>query len=427
MGVFEQWQPASFKGVSFLVNTETKTGGKKTVTHEYVGSDKRFTEELGLLPPLFTIEAKVHGEDAIQQRLELEKILDEPGLGTLIHPIYGAVEVKSTTYIVNSNQTDVGEFRFSLNFETTEAIVTLDVAPATVSTVSDNAGNARTALDNAMEAAILGPDVPGYTPDVLSATSEKIIEAIEPTFIDQITVGANSIYDTIFDYTTGVVSAVRSKVATFTSFVSNARSDMLTIVQQPFEIKNNVKDFYAAALNIVNSPSDLSEAWDRLIDFGFLETPIGTDTVIQQNTENNKSTLNEHTRLTALVNLNESSADKDYTTEEDIDAQNKVLDDGYRRLMENFGNDLDLTNVTPLAMDADFKAAMTTLRANTKAVLDAKRQNAYRVVTINPGTSSMALTAYRYYGDHEELDELQDLNPNSNHANFIGNIQAVSS
>ena len=105
MSVLEQLQPASFRGIPFLVNAETKTGGKKTVTHEYVGSDKRFTEELGLLPPSFSIEAVIHGNEAISTRLLLEDALDEPGLGILVHPVYGAIEVKSTIYSVNSNQT----------------------------------------------------------------------------------------------------------------------------------------------------------------------------------------------------------------------------------------------------------------------------------------------------------------------------------
>lgn len=426
MSVIEQLQPASFRGTPFLVNAETKTGGKKTVTHEYVGSDKRFTEELGLLPPSFSIEAVIHGSDAVLLRFQLEAALDEPGLGTLVHPFYGAVQVKSTTYSVNSNQTKIGEFRFSINFETSEAIITLGIVGPTRPTVSDNAAAARTALDNALENGIVGSNVPGYTPDVLSNTSEKIITQVIPTEIDDAVVGANSIYDTVFDFTTKTVSAVRSRVASFTRFVSGVRGDMLTIVQQPFEIKNNIKAFYLEAVNIVNTPSDLSDTWERLIDFGFAEVPPAINTIIRRNSENNKSSLNEHTRLTALVNLYEASADKDYTTESEIDKQRNVLNAAYRRLMENFRNDIDTDNFTPLAIDADFKDAITNLRTNTGKVLDQKAQNAFKVVTINPGISSMALTAHRFYGDHDTLDELQALNPTVNHQRFRGNIQAVS-
>lgn len=426
MGVLEQLQPASFRGIPFLVNAETKTGGKKTVTHEYVGSNKRFTEELGLLPPSFAIEAIIHGNESISRRFLLEDALDEPGLGTLVHPIYGSVEVKSTTYSVNSNQTRIGEFRFSINFERSEAVITLDIIPPTISTVSDNATSARTALDNALESAINGSEVAGYSPDVQEKTAEKIIEATEPSFIDELVVGANSIYDTVFEFSTKQVNAVRSKVAPFTRFVSNARDNMLTIVQQPFEIKDNIKAFYQATLNIVNTPRDLIDTWERLLDFGFLEIPPVINTIIRKNTENNKSVLNELTRLTALTNLYEASADKNYSTVDEIEEQRKVLDDGDKRLMRDFKDDIDTDNVSVLAMDADFRAAMTDLRINTGRVLDQKVQNAFRVVTIDPGISSMALTAYRFYGDHDTLDELQELNPNINHAGFKGNIQAVS-
>lgn len=427
MSVIEQLQPASFRGIPFLVNAETKTGGKKTVTHEYVGSDKRFTEDdLGLLPPSFSIEAVIHGPDAIFIRFQLERVLDESGLGELVHPVYGSIKVKSTTYSVNSNQTKIGEFRFSINFETSEATITPSVGPFRPGAITDFADSTRTALDNALEEAFVGPLSPGYTPDVLSDTAEKIIEAVEPTFIDQVVVGDNSMYDTVFDFSTKTVGAVRSRVATFTRFVSSARADMLTIVQQPFEVKNNIKAFYQEALNIVNTPRDLSDTWERLLDFGFAQVPPAINTIIRRNTENNKSVLDEHTRLTALTNLYEASADQNYTTESEINDQKKVLDDGYNRLMESFGNDIDLDNFPSLAMDADFKAAMTDLRTNTGKVLDQKAQNAFKVVTINPGKSSMALTAYRYYGDHENLDELQDLNPGISWSNFDDNIQAVS-
>ncbi|MCK5020817.1 MAG: hypothetical protein KAS32_27595, partial [Candidatus Peribacteraceae bacterium] len=282
-------------------------------------------------------------------------------------------------------------------------------------------------LDNALEASVLGSGVDGYTPDVLSETAEKIITQEVPTFIDDVVVGANSIYDSVFGFATQTVNAVRSRVATFTRFVSNARNNILTIAQQPAEIKNNIKDFYQESLNIVNTPRDLADTWERLVDFGFLEIPPVINTVIRSNTENNKSVLNEHTRLTALTNLHESSADKNYTTEDEIDSQRKVLNNAYKRLMEDFGDDIDIDNFPALAMDSDFKAAMTILRSNTEKILDEKRQNAFKIVTINPGISSISLTTYRYYGNHENIDELQDLNPNINHANFDGNIQAVSS
>ena len=41
---------ASFKGFEFLFLTETTSSGKKTISHEYPNTDKRFVEEVGIIP-----------------------------------------------------------------------------------------------------------------------------------------------------------------------------------------------------------------------------------------------------------------------------------------------------------------------------------------------------------------------------------------
>lgn len=408
MSVIKELQPASFRGVGFLVNAETKTGGKKTVTHEFVNSDKRFTESLGKFPPKFTIEAVVNGDDAIQRRLNLERVLDLPGVGNLVHPIYGDGEVESTTYTTNSNQTRIGEFRFSINFETSEAITPAATQSkiTTPESVSTAAKNTSGILSNVFEDNYVNPS---------SGFSEN--EAADQS---------DNLYETVLNAVANPVGAIQDKIADFTRFVSDARSDIFTIVSQGSILKQSLEDLFQAALDVVSTPEDLIDAWNDLTDYGFLDIQGDTNTKKTQEAESNKSILREYARLVALINLYEAYAHKDYQTDVELSDARNVLDAKYNELIEMFSDDIDVENVSVLTTDNDFRNSIASLRVTANGVFDEKEQNVWRVVTISPGKSSMALTAYRYYGSLDQLDLITGLSPSVNHANFNQDIMAVS-
>lgn len=405
MTVRRSLQVASFRKVKFLVESETKNGGKKTVTHEYVNSNSRFTEELGQLPPFFTINAIVHGDDGIQRRFDLERVLNISGLGELVHPVYGSQQVKSTTYSVSSNQNNIGQFRFSINFETSREEI--NPAPSeivTLSEVSKNAVSARNALDNALEERYIDPGIPET---LLSAADklDSIYETVETVIINTFV-------------TESTVESTQEKIAEFTKIVSNGRARVFTDVQRAFTLKTVLFDLHASALSVTTLPEDLLIAWRSLIDFGAFELTGKTNTVPRANEENNRLILNEHTRITALINLYEAAAFNDYATDSDIDDVRTVLNNAYdSQINSSFG----LLVIDPIA-----RTNLATLRTTVNKILDEKIQNIWRVVNISPGRSSMLLAGFRYYGSLDTLSLLQQLNPNINTANFNQDITAVS-
>lgn len=423
----EQLRPASYKGFPFLVNTETKNGGKKVVSHEYVNSNKRFTEELGQLPPRFTIEAILHGDNAIVDRIVFEDILDQPEVGELVHPVYGSIQVKSTTHSVSSSQTSIGEFRYSINFETSEDNVTSSPDITSSSQASSDAATARNTLDDTLESKYRPPTIP----KTLSAVASK----------------GDSIFDKVFTAVSSATNQIQSKVSDFTKIVTDARSKINTIVQQASTMKSSLKDMYAAALQIVETPADLFDSWKDLTDFGFLEDPLGifstgtsttsdssaVDTFHRKEEDADRTTLNEHTRLTSLVNLYESSAHKDYDTEDEINEVREFLNTTYNKQMELFTvddsdntlTDAQLAENPPLANDPDVRKDIQKLRTTVNKILDQKEQVVWRIETIEPKLSSVALTAYRFYGNIDNLDILKNLNPSINVSNSASDIQAV--
>ena len=113
----DQIRPASFKGVEFGVTGDDKEAGRRTVVHEFPQREEVYVEDLGAATNSFTLEAFVLGPDYMDKRDELERVLCEPGPGTLVHPWYGEIQVsQSAPYKVKHAATDGGIAIFTLSF-----------------------------------------------------------------------------------------------------------------------------------------------------------------------------------------------------------------------------------------------------------------------------------------------------------------------
>ena len=123
MAILDDLVAASFKGATFLIDTTSTSGGRKTVTHEYPNSDRRFVEDLGELREIYTMTGTISGANYFADRDNLIAQLKSSGSGELIHPFYGSVTVTAKPYSLNENLTDLGVARFSMTFERTNESV----------------------------------------------------------------------------------------------------------------------------------------------------------------------------------------------------------------------------------------------------------------------------------------------------------------
>jgi len=85
----------SFRNVPFLVESESSKHGHKIAIHDYVNSNKRFVEQLGLVPSEFSIVGYVNTTEqqgnARDRRDALIDALNQTGSGILSHPYFGVV------------------------------------------------------------------------------------------------------------------------------------------------------------------------------------------------------------------------------------------------------------------------------------------------------------------------------------------------
>lgn len=80
---------ASFRGVSFWVEGETFTGGKRIALHEYAGGRFTYLEEMGLATSVYEVTAYLVGDSSDAQAGRLAQAAQAAGPGRLVLPADG--------------------------------------------------------------------------------------------------------------------------------------------------------------------------------------------------------------------------------------------------------------------------------------------------------------------------------------------------
>ena len=109
-------QGASFRGVPFLVDTDSVPVGRRTQVHEYPQRDQPFVEDLGRRTRQYKFTGFVIGDDFLAQRDRLLTALDTPGAGELVHPWFGRLTVTAGECELSHARDELGMARFNLVF-----------------------------------------------------------------------------------------------------------------------------------------------------------------------------------------------------------------------------------------------------------------------------------------------------------------------
>lgn len=397
--IIDQLQQASFRGVPFLVPSESKTGGKKTVVHDYPGSDRRYVEELGVQPPEFSLTAVVYGANAIQRRRRLEQALEQPGLGSLIHPSLGSLDVVALSYTSDSSDSEIGKFTFRIEFSRTESNISLNAAGITAGTISSFADVARSQIDAVFPTVYGNPRFLSNLSN-LSELSQDISGLISDTI------------STVQNPSLPNLTLLANRIGRFDNTVDLDVRSGANIVSQ-------LRSLYNVVLNVAGDPKNSLQFWEPFLNFGEDSIVPPRTTAKRIELADAQRSLFWHTRVNALVGSYESAAFSDFGTVDDVVTTRKELNTAYAAIMEN-------TCGCFKRLNSETRTALSQLRNATRRVLDDKVENAWRVVTVEPGRTSLALLNYRYYESLNNLDQLRGLNPTINYSSSEQPIQAVS-
>lgn len=89
----DQLRDASFKGVPIKWISLEGENGRRVAEHEFPQRDKPWVEDMGRATRPYRFMAVCCGDDWLQQLNTLLTVLEEPGAGELVHPLFGRVKV----------------------------------------------------------------------------------------------------------------------------------------------------------------------------------------------------------------------------------------------------------------------------------------------------------------------------------------------
>lgn len=399
MSLSTEYLSASFRGVGFLVPRESKAAGKKTVSHEYPNAKKRFVEELGEQAATYSINAIIVGANSIQNRINLERALTKSGRGLLIHPSLGQLMVVATTFSSDSSDGEVGQFSFSITFEESEENISLTPTVTGNQLVSSLAGSAKLSLDAAFKSVFSNN---GFS-DLIIDNAEQLTDVSE-------LLGGS------FDGVSGLVSENLSVFkSSLTSFANNA----LVTARNGTSIADGLRGIYDKLDEISPQIGEFYEGFKDLTGYNLdrVAKPLTTAKRILE--ELNLSSIDDHTRLNGLVSAYEAATYKEYETDQELLAVKTELDESYDSLVERAKED-------SIAYNIDFRDDINALRNKARESFELKAVNAWRVVDIDAGESSLSNISYRYYESLDQVDTILKLNPNINAAESDGAIIGLS-
>ena len=411
---------ASFKGVEFRVRNEAQTqSGRRIVLHEYPNSDQRFVEDLGQIPPMFTVEAFVHGIDYLSRAQALETALNTAGVGELTLPTFGTVQAYALPYTKESGQTGVGEIVFSLEFALGRPTPGPNTRENQIEDLYEQGDSARTEIQIAL--ALLW-DQPRTALNI--ATAEYDVLQYVQTSINQ--------YNTLFE--TSSLTAYQNKA----NEIARDRSSLITdgtllaaalVINTPEipglsqHVSLGVPDGGGVTQGLlgVNFGADLSVQSQTIFeatpanatgaglvqdDFTSFINTWPEDTAQRIDRNSNRERLSEVYRITSLVLAYEQAAAASYSTEDEIVETRELLYQAYDTVMR--GGLEHLGDGQSIQIQPGVRFAVESVRAIAAEILERKSQFSPGISSIHLSAPKSALElAYLLYA--EELTTTDDL------------------
>lgn len=371
-------QEASFRGARFLIDTSSSTGGRKSVTHEYPNTDKRFVEDLGELRETYTMTGIISGNNYVAERDNLIAQLKTGGSGELVHPFFGSVTVFAKPYSLSQNLNELGVARFSMTFERTNESTFPRVNANNRSLIDDVAGNTITAA---------GTD---FT-DLFSVTKKfpkNYTDAKEA--LTSLTDRLQIIPDTVLK----VTSASNTYGADLTSFTDGIN----LLIEQPSALLGNIKGTLGAFGELGRTAQDKFDLLTDLFDFGDDDVVIIPTTQKKIERKQNRDILNAYVQTNVLSQSYNIVTSLSFDTEDDIKEVEAILEEQYNKV------------VALPVLSNDTITSLKNLRVEVRDFFDQQSVNAFKVSEIETYPIPMTVLAYQYYGDTSKTQQLIDLN-----------------
>lgn len=390
--ILDNLQKASFRKASYLVTGSRTEGGRKTVTHEFPNTDRRQTEDLGLLNKTFSHTGIVKTLDNFDARNRLIEALERAGPGELVHPSFGTLTVTAKPYTMSESDAELGIARFVLTYEISQPPIFPaedTVKPSLIASESD------TVID-------------GIEDDVTETfeVSNKFATNYQAAKVKLQEIG-NS-----FNIIGKTVSAITGDISEFSATVTTFTNNITTNITSPALIAGGIKDMFLQFDTLIPNARRQFDLATQLFGFGSDDAVIPSITFARTQKSDNQDILNGSMRGNALALAYNNAANIDYSNENELNDIRQALEAEY----------LDLTSDTNLSNDT--LDNLSALRNSLRAFFEEISIVVPKIRTINTAKMPMSILTYQYYGSTEKTEDLIALNSTID-VSFVSGSQEI--
>lgn len=423
MSIFENYQTASFRNIVFILDEETTEDGRKTVSHEFVNSDRRFVEDLGRISIIFSIRGFVHGDGTspgFRERDALKEALNKKGVGQLVHPVYGRVDVVADPYSVSSSMRNAGRFDFRMVFRTQSSDREPFVVPSRgvfADTINPDQQNLLVTPPVALsenpnfatesQLANLAQDAR----DVAAQSAEDIfVKATDQDYFDKI----SEIYQQGIDKIRDVTETIEDS-----TLRSLGLTDINRLFNDPPGFLSNPEILFPALSNLYRELSGAG-AFNKWIEAGedFIELfSLGTETKRSRDISNANGALISNYGVNALINCYQAAVTTDFNTVDELEEAEGNIEDLYQEIVND---PIDDSIIIP-----ELRLLLQEIRSIATIIFNQKEQNVVNVVTFDSKRRSFLQTIYDLYGNLDNLTIIANLNQNINASTPRSPIQVI--
>lgn len=388
----EDLQLASYRGAAWFVSSAGMTGGRKDVAKEFVNSDLRVVEDLGLRQRTFSLggvvaaRRKNDGTEITsyqEARDQLLAALERGGTGVLIHPFLGRIEnVVCRSYSFLEDTKALGKAQIDINFEIS------------------NATGVPVPAEDVLGSVVSGNDLVKAAVEEDIADNYEVTDAFTGNFNDALD-KANEIVSEIEDAVAPVAVAI-DKLDDYSAQLSEFTANVTSLVRTPVDFADSVIGLFNTMNGLyVGTTATFRATFDalvRLFPFGDGDVSFAVNTSPRTQRQANRDIVNNAMQALALSHAYLNASQFTFDTADDVDTISADLEAQFQKL------------ITSGTLETSVAEELTKLRISVSNFFIETKITKPQIVSVRTPFTSTRLLAYRYYGSSALGETIARLN-----------------
>lgn len=401
---------ARYKGVDFLFEDATTTGGNRLLKFNYPASDRQSIERQGEAPASYSMTIVIPHEDYEAKRASLLRVLSSATPGVLVHPTFGPLpNMIPGQFTVNERLSELGRATVTTTFERDDGAGVPQATGDTLSQVQAQSLAVSTAAGSGL------------------ASRFKVSSRFPANFR-----AARTLLTDLSGRLRAITefgTPIAAEVAAFRADIDAFNGSIGALIQAPANLATELDSLFESVGNLFETPDETFGALRSLLGFGDEYSAVPTDTAGRIERNNNQNAIVGYVGAQTLNNQYLFAAwaasqrippryvpppTALYKTAEDVAAVQDEIEQRYLTVREASG----VNNETLEQLDR--------LRVSAQQVVGDSQIARRSLITVTVDTLPLSVLAYQYYGSTALSDTLAELNDIQQTAFVTGDVQLIA-